>query len=104
MGGLYLHPGDRALSHPGYHHRHHIKYLNKNKKINNFVEAVEAATDIKKENLAIEREQATKSEEENTTCGGRLRMASKLLIPWLALLGLMALLAYAMITTNKAAS
>ena len=80
------------------------QYLNKNKKINNFVEAVEAATDIKKENLAIEREQATKSEEENATCGGRLRMASKLLIPWLALLGLMALLAYAMITTNKAAS
>ena len=80
------------------------QYLNKNKKINNFVEAVEAATDIKKENLAIEQEQASKSEEESLRSCGRFKWLLKMILPWVALFGLMGLLAYAMISTNAAAS
>ena len=79
------------------------QYLSKSKKINNFVEAVEAATDIKKENLAIEQEQAAKSEEESKKKCHRVKWFLKLFIPWIALLGLMGLLAYAMIATNSPA-
>ena len=77
------------------------QYLTKSKKINNFVEAVEAATDIKKENLAIEQEQAINQSEKGLKTWSRVKWLLKMTLPWVGLLGMMGILGYAMVASNE---
>ena len=88
------------------------QYINTSRKINNFVGAVEAATDIKKENLAIERKLAVGSsateltlheQEETSFCNSRLMSYLKIAIPWLVFIGIMILIAYIIITSSVGA-
>ena len=82
------------------------QYINNSRKINNFVGAVEAATDIKKENLAIERKLAEGSAAADLPSGQEMTKNSaimsyfKIAIPWLTFLTIMAIIAYFIISSS----
>ena len=83
------------------------QYINTSRKINNFVGAVEAATDIKKENLAIERKLAVSSsatdlvmQEESHQQRNCFLNYLKIAIPWLIFLVFMSLIAYFIIISS----
>ena len=87
------------------------QHVNNTRRINNFVGAVEAATDIKKENLAIERKLARGSAAEDSPdlepdLAERKRSALasylKIAVPWLLFIVILCVIAYFIISSSVA--
>ena len=87
------------------------QHVNNTRRINNFVGAVEAATDIKKENLAIERKLAQGSAAEDIPdlepdLAERKRSALasylKIAVPWLLFIVILCVIAYFIISSSVA--
>ena len=79
------------------------QYMNSTRRINNFVKAVEAAADVKKENLAIERklaEDSSVTEEEREQTRQTWCKYLKVSIPWIVFILIMVVIGYFIISSN----